>query len=485
MTNFRAILLASLLGSSLVASSNAAEVTVELGAVGSGVAFSTMQPSLVMTPIVRLQGEIGEIGEVKWFGGNFAPRGWAKAHGQLLSIDSNNALYSKLGTIYGGDGRTTFALPDLRGRAAIGTGQTPGGSNYRLGQTAGSETVALTTEQMAAHAHDTDDGVSSSAGGSAPFNNVQPVLALDYEIMQYGAFPSRSLQASSQETIEGILGFLRIDAANDGAGGTTIWAAGSLQPIEQNNALFSVLGTMYGGDGRTTFALPDTRGRLVVSAGNGPGLVGRSLGAMVGNETTTMSSDQLPEHMHSDPDYGQTSPEGNSQSIDNRQPELALNYIIATVGTFPSRNLVSNVGFVEPSPVEPIFQSLGLDPFLGEISLFAGNFAPRGWALAHGQLMPISQYSALFSILGTTFGGDGRTTFGLPDLRGRTPIGDGNSYRIGQTLGDDNFVLNVANLPQHTHSVERMAPIPLPAPALPLVSALAGLWLLRRRSAKT
>ena len=85
-------------------------------------------------------------------------------------------------------------------------------------------------------------------------------------------------------------------------------------------------------------------------------------------------------------------------------------------------------------------QSQAQDTLLGEIKMFAGNFAPRGWAFCEGQLLPISQYSALFSLLGTNYGGDGRTTFGLPDLRGRTPIHHGTGpglkgIRIGQKGG--------------------------------------------------
>ncbi|MFD0860866.1 phage tail protein [Sungkyunkwania multivorans] len=98
-----------------------------------------------------------------------------------------------------------------------------------------------------------------------------------------------------------------------------------------------------------------------------------------------------------------------------------------------------------------------MDPFLGEIIMFGGNFAPRGWALCDGQLLPISQYSALFSILGTTYGGDGRTTFALPDLRGRTPIhagtGPGLSNRkLGSRGGSEYNILNTNQLPSHTHN---------------------------------
>lgn len=97
-----------------------------------------------------------------------------------------------------------------------------------------------------------------------------------------------------------------------------------------------------------------------------------------------------------------------------------------------------------------------MDPFLAEIIMFGGNFAPRGWAKCEGQLLPISQYSALFSILGTMYGGDGRTTFALPDLRGRTPIGVGHGpglsdYRQGPGGGHEQVYLNVTNLPSHNH----------------------------------
>ncbi|WP_034062638.1 phage tail protein [Lacinutrix jangbogonensis] len=98
-----------------------------------------------------------------------------------------------------------------------------------------------------------------------------------------------------------------------------------------------------------------------------------------------------------------------------------------------------------------------MDPFLGQISMFGGNFAPRAWALCDGQLLSISQYSALFSILGTTYGGDGRTTFALPDLRGRTPIHAGtgpglSNRRIGQRGGTESNILNVTQMPSHSHA---------------------------------
>ncbi|MEL7488729.1 MAG: tail fiber protein [Pseudomonadota bacterium] len=97
------------------------------------------------------------------------------------------------------------------------------------------------------------------------------------------------------------------------------------------------------------------------------------------------------------------------------------------------------------------------DCFIGEIRQFGGTFAPRGWALTDGSLLAVSQFDALFSILGTTYGGDGRTTFALPDLRGRIPIGAGagpglSSYRLGQKVGAQTAVLTASTNPSHTHA---------------------------------
>lgn len=97
----------------------------------------------------------GMIGEIRMFGGNFAPRSWGLCQGQLLAISSNTALFSILGTTFGGDGRTSFGLPDFRGRAPIGQGRGPGLSSWSLGERAGSETVTLNVTQMPVHSHTT------------------------------------------------------------------------------------------------------------------------------------------------------------------------------------------------------------------------------------------------------------------------------------------------------------------------------------------
>jgi microcystin-dependent protein len=161
------------------------------------------------------------IGEIRTFGYNFCPLGWAPAEGQLLAIAQNTALFSLLGTQFGGNGQTTFALPDLRGRVILGPGQGPGLSNYSIGQQGGEETHTLQVSEMPSHAHllpglsaspavtvreanndhnsvtvqsTTTSGTESTqnTGGSQPHNNLQPYLAMTTCIALQGIFPSRN-----------------------------------------------------------------------------------------------------------------------------------------------------------------------------------------------------------------------------------------------------------------------------------------------------
>jgi len=156
------------------------------------------------------------LGEIRTFGFNFCPRGWAPADGALLPIAQNTALFSLLGTTYGGDGRSTFALPDLRGRVAINAGQGPGLSDRQLGERGGQETVTLTALQMPTHTHDVliaqsgqagDNGGltvtqnaqtgmvtggTSNVGGGQPHSNMPPYVVLNTCIALEGTFPSRS-----------------------------------------------------------------------------------------------------------------------------------------------------------------------------------------------------------------------------------------------------------------------------------------------------
>jgi microcystin-dependent protein len=165
------------------------------------------------------------LGQIKIFAGNFAPHNWAYCNGQLLSINQYQALFSILGTIYGGDGETTFALPDLRGRVAIHAGQGPGLTQRNLGSKSGQNEVVMTNSNLPSHAHevpvneseaDADDpegqylattvkpaysagpisgqygSTTTNAGENQAINNIQPYLGLNYIIALVGVFPSRN-----------------------------------------------------------------------------------------------------------------------------------------------------------------------------------------------------------------------------------------------------------------------------------------------------
>jgi microcystin-dependent protein len=116
------------------------------------------------------------------------------------------------------------------------------------------------------------------------------------------------------------------------------------------------------------------------------------------------------------------------------------------------------------------------DPFLAEIRIMSFNFPPRGWALCNGQLLPINQNQALFALLGTTFGGDGRVNFALPDLRGRTPIHVGSGHTLGERGGEQAHTLSIAELPAHAHGLQAgstNAGTPAPLNAVPAAASNA------------
>jgi microcystin-dependent protein len=425
--------------------------------------------------IVRMTGDFYSLGEIGMFGGNFAPRGWLPASGQLLPINQYQAMYSLLGTTYGGDGRTTFALPDLRGRVSIGYGQGAGLPNYTRGTKSGVENTTLFTTQLPIHNHGLPGSRTTlNTGVGQSYTNMQPYLATDYWIATEGLYPSRNLTFDGVE--EGEVGEF-------GAGGIYPFigeivqtsstylpdhigfmrAQGQLLPVSEYTALFSLIGTTYGGDGRTTFGLPDLRGRVPVHEGRGDGLTQRRLGERFGQTDVQLTANQIPSHNHHVPPSQSifTDLTGGSASHTNMQPSLGVNYIVALTGVYPSRNLTYD-GL--EAPLEGGVEALGNgEPYLGSIAMFGGNFAPRGWAFADGTLLSISQYDALFSLFGTIYGGDGRTTFALPDLRGRAPVHYGTgpglgSVSIGQEFGVENLTLTPVTMPSHQHNFADVIP---------------------------
>lgn len=207
------------------------------------------------------------IAEIVMFGGNFVPRGWAYCDGQLLAISSNTTLFSLIGTIYGGDGRTTMALPDMRGRVPVHPGNGPGLSSYRLGQRGGQETVTLNANQMPTHSH-IATATAAAGGGTVPIS------------------ATATLHADSTGATNDPDG--KFPAKPGNIGPSTITAYGSTADIVMNAGAVTVEGTV-------------------------------DLGAIPAPTITVLNN-------------------GGSQAHYNLQPFLAVNFIIALQGVYPSRN---------------------------------------------------------------------------------------------------------------------------------------------------
>jgi microcystin-dependent protein len=455
------------------------------GITGDSQPFTNMQPSLALNYFLPTGGIFpsregvsgaGEqtMGNVRLFAGNFtpgAPGGSAAADGQLKSISNNTALFSLLGTTYGGDGQTTFALPHLGGSTPVHAGTGPGLSQWNLGQTGGTATVTLTQAQLPAHQHTLAPPslLTGVTGSNQPFSTIQPSLGLHYVIATDGAYPSQD-SGSVGPTLLGQVGLFAGNFAPSG------WAFtnGQLLPISEHDALFSLLGTTYGGNGTTTFALPDLQGRAVVGTGTGPGLQPWVLGETRGSEEVTLTQADMAAHNHTIPPSADfTGLTGGNQPLSNTQPSLALNYIIAMQGIFP------------PHDVPPQNGSVSGQTYLGELTLFAGGFAPHGWAFTNGQLLPINQNQALFALLGTTYGGNGVTTFALPDLRGRVAIGTDNLFFLGGQFGTEFVTLTTDQLPAHLHTTPDgpASAVPEPSTMVLLATGILGIVLCTRLTA--
>jgi microcystin-dependent protein len=386
-------------------------VSANAALAGSGQPFDNLQPSLAVTELMLSKGVFpsrdqpgsalgGTLGFVYDFAGAQLPGMTLAANGQLLPAVQNTPLFALVGDLYGGDGRTTFGLPDLQGRAIIGAGAGVGLTPRTLGAAVGSPTASLTSAQVPAQ---------GALSASVPYNTMQPSLALQTLIAVGGFDP---VQGGSRGT-SAFVGQIANFAGNFAPTG---WAPanGQLLSIADNEELFKVIGTTYGGDGVTDFKLPDLRGRIAIGADSA-----NPIGSQKGTESVTVTRSELPG--------------ADQQPLSDDQPSLAITYIIATSGIFPAP--FNNNSF-DPT-----------DETLGQIAEFAGDFAPTGWALADGQLLSIRGNEALFSIIGTTYGGDGITTFALPNLDGRTTIGAGGVFPAGDATGLDNIFLTAGEVP--------------------------------------
>src|ERR1700736_2115023 len=267
------------------------------------------------------------------------------------------------------------------------------------------------------------DNVTGTTGSGFPVENHQPTLVMRYIIALQGIFPddaqSTPTQSAPPDRSIQFLGEIKtvpFDFAPKG------WAfcEGQLLPINQNQALYSLIGATYGGNGVTPFALPDLQGRVPIGAGQGPGLPNYTLGQQVGTANPILSVANLPSHTHT-VTGGTTGATGNGTALDNRQPSLALHFLIAANGEL----------MIVPWPRQP-----------------------TGWTWCDGRLLDFATHTFLFRNIGTTYGGN-TANFALPDLRGRIVLGDDNgvSWPLGLASGSNDIVLSVAGIPAHTHTL--------------------------------
>src|SRR5665213_2546771 len=243
-----------------------------------------------------------------------------------------------------------------------------------------------------------------------PINDDQPSIVLNQLVIESGIYPS------SGNTSGGVpIGFIRTFANTNRtpiAANDQQEAQGQILPINNNTELFAVIRTTYGGDGQHNFALPDLAGRVAVGSGG----AGPSLGQSYGQDAVSLTSFNMPVN-------------GGDQPFDNDQPSLGVTYMINVGGAYGNGETENALGMVLP---------------------FLGTSTPGGYLPADGQLLNIQDYTALFSIIGTSYGGNGQTDFALPNLQGRDVVGAGTgpsgaSYTPSETFGGD-ITLNTSEV---------------------------------------
>jgi len=433
------------------------------------------------------------LGEIRWYAGKTIPDGWLPCDGRSLPVDGNELLSLFLDFAYGGSG-DHFAIPDLRGRVPVSTGQ-----GIALAQVGGKESVALALDEMPVHTHllagnksdgdraqpadsvwarsealgfsrDTPDvtmasGALASVGAGMPHDNMMPFLALTPIIATQGLLPI-------EEAIEADIyaGEVRIMAFSQVPSG---WVPCDDTTYEHDTHPFLdlLIGTIFGGSA-SQLAVPDLRGRVAINADGG-----HNVGLAGGEGAHALDAAEIPAHTHAalaasaagdDPSpkdrtwgvqtsglayaaapdvalhAGAVATAGGSKAHENRPPFLGLPHLLASTGVIPTGD----------------GQAPALEPLLGEVRMFALPFVPDGWADCNGQEIGGEQGELLKLVLGDTYGHSATGGVVLPDLSGRIAVGAGDEAGPGLTarhLGDKGgaavVTLQAEHLPAHTHQV--------------------------------
>ena len=463
---------------------------------------------------------------IEWYSDEI-PDNWLICDGSAVSRSLYNDLYKVLGTRYGaGNGSSTFNLPDLKDRIPIGKNTSNNNFNV-LGKTGGEEQHQMTIYELPKHRHAINtangqgdmewgyqflydnstaayNGMMQYIGESQPFNILQPYIVCHYIIKAINPDPVQT--ADEIKVIDDSLPI-----------GCTVewhsdiepedWLICNGQTVDRNEyaELFEVLGTRYGnGDGTTTFALPDLRGRVPVGK-NGLDSDFDILGKTLGEKTHKLAAEEMPIHRHrgiynedswsiivnqktSGNTVGYATPEGpvrgkdivmsteiagGDQSHNNIQPSLIVNFIIKAkkktkigakvindlTNTSETDALSAKQGKILNDKINELIESsqAALDSFpIGAIVEYGSGIVPEGFMLCNGAAVSRTEYAILFDRLGTVFGaGDGSTTFNLPDLRGKVPVGldiaDDIFNELGREYGEKKHTMTVKELVTHTH----------------------------------
>ncbi len=407
--------------------------------------IQNMQPSLALHFAIQNEGIFGMGVPIRMFAyspsrwSELTSGGWMPPDGRSLTVANNAALYAEIGNTYGGNS-TAFNIPDLRGRTPVGEGQGPGLSDLTRGGFYGNSSPVLTASNLPEHTHTFGSTNTAPWGFGVPFNNRQDSLALHVSIAQSGLFPSRSGGSGFPVSpVSPWIGQIFFTSATPTVN-SLVPAVGTSRLVNSNQAMYSIVATNFGGNGVTAFNLPDTRGRALSGYTITTPLNGRAsrfMGESYGAESTILQVANMAPHNHFSSSGASTGISGGGQPFENNQPTLAVTYCIAQFGLFPS-----STGMTDE------------DGYVGEIVAFAGNFVPDGYIPCDGRLVTIqSSTFALFALLGTSFGGNGSTNFGVPDLRSRVPIMASEQIPLGTVIGGDTASMNITQLPMHRHDL--------------------------------